>query len=248
MSQSNTAPLDTGALVEAAGRLGISLGPAELELYRRYADLLVLRNRAYNLTSITDPAGIAIRHIADSLALAAIWQPAAGNRVVDVGAGAGFPGLVLKILWPHIRLTLLESVGKKAGFLAEAVEQLGLAGVTVLAERAEDAARRPGMRGEFDLAVARAVSSLPVLAELLLPFCAVGGAMVAYKSGDAAREMDTARGAFRELGGGEPVIHPVDLPALSGHVLIQVPKVQPTPEKYPRRAGMPAKKPLLLPG
>lgn len=236
--------LDTALLRTASAELGVPLSDDQVELFERYAALLVQWNARVNLTSVDDPAGIAIRHFADSLAVAAIWQPAGPARAVDVGTGAGLPGLALKILWPRLQLTLVESVGKKAVFVDAVVRDLGLAGVSILAERAEDAAARPDQRERYDLALARAVAPLAVLAELTLPFCRVGGALIVHKSGDIATEVAAAGHAIATLGGDRTTITPVALPALAGHVLVRVEKVRPTPAEYPRRAGTPARRPL----
>ncbi|MFN8534265.1 MAG: 16S rRNA (guanine(527)-N(7))-methyltransferase RsmG [Dehalococcoidia bacterium] len=234
---------DRAALLSAVAPFGLLPEDAALEQLERYAGLLTTRNQTVNLTAIVDPVGIAVRHFADSLSVTCAVQPS--GRVVDIGAGAGFPGLVLKIVWPAISLTLIEATGKKAAFLAEIVRDLDLGGVTVMAERAEDAARRPSLRERFDLAVARAVAPLPVLAELMLPFVAVGGTAVAYKSGDLSEEIAAARQPIALLGGGAILGVPVEAPGLEGRSLVRIAKERPTQDAYPRRSGLPAKRPLV---
>jgi 16S rRNA (guanine527-N7)-methyltransferase len=164
---------------------------------------------------------------------------------VDVGSGAGLPGLPLKILLPHIQLTLIESAAKKAAFLRHVVAALGLAGVEVLVLRAEDAGRIPALREACDLAVARAVAALPVLAEYALPFLRPGGLLVALRGRAAGEDAAAAQGAIATLGGALRQIRQVDLPGMdSPRHLVVVEKVRPTPERFPRRAGIPAKRPL----
>jgi 16S rRNA (guanine527-N7)-methyltransferase len=162
-----------------------------------------------------------------------------------VGSGAGFPGLPLKIACPDLRLTLLEATGKKAEFLTEVVNRLGLTDVTVLNARAEQAGHDPAHRAAYDLAVARALAAMPVLAELTLPFVRPGGLVIAQKGEDPAAEVEAAQAAFHRLGGRLRRVLPVSLPGLAAaRHLVVVEKVAATPDRYPRRPGMPAKRPL----
>jgi 16S rRNA (guanine527-N7)-methyltransferase len=162
-----------------------------------------------------------------------------------VGSGAGFPGLPLKILYPDLELTLVESIGKKAGFLKAVTAALGLNDVLVQGERAELLGHMDAHRGRYDWAVARAVASLSVLAEYLLPFCRVGGRVIAMKGKRAAEEIDSALAAVEVLGGDQPALHPVQLPGADDtHYLVVINKVAETPLSYPRRPGLPAKHPL----
>ncbi len=162
-----------------------------------------------------------------------------------MGTGAGFPGLVLKILYPSMKLTLVESVGKKATFCQHMVDKLALGEVTVLSLRAEEAGQNPAHREKYDWAVARAVANLPVLAELLLPLVRVGGAMLAQKGESAPAEAQSAEKALKLLGGSLRQLIPVALPGVAEErTLVVVDKVAATPPAYPRRAGLPAKKPL----
>jgi 16S rRNA (guanine527-N7)-methyltransferase len=202
-------------------------------------------NERINLTTIVTPADIEIRHFLDSLTVATATGDLTGKRLIDVGTGAGFPGLPLKILYPDLQLTLVESVAKKTGFLEAVVAELGLEGITILAERAETLGQHPAHREQYDWAVARAVAALPVLVEYLLPFCRVGGAALAQKGQSAPGEVSEARRAMRLLGGGEPVLHTVELPGRAErHYLVVIPKTASTPASYPRSPGRPAKKPL----
>ncbi|GIW10623.1 MAG: ribosomal RNA small subunit methyltransferase G [Dehalococcoidia bacterium] len=224
--------------------LGLRLSASQLDQFEQYAALLVSWNQRLNLTRVVDPTGIAIRHLADSLAVAAVWQPAGPAMLVDVGSGAGLPGLPLKILWPALTLTLIEAVGKKAAFLEAVVGALGLSGVRVVAGRAEEAGQQPALREQFDLALARGVAPLPVLVELVLPLVRLGGQAVLHQSRTASAALATAQAAITLLGGSPATVYPAPLPALPHHDLVAIAKVAPTPAAYPRRPGLPAQRPL----
>ena len=248
-----------------AAALGIDLSPDQLAAFNRYRDTLLTANRRTNLTAITDPAAVELRHFIDSLTCLLAWPTVADRpvQVIDIGAGAGFPGLPLKLIRPHIALTLIDSVGKKTAFLADLIRRLNLAAATVLTARAEDLARQQAHREQYDVALARAVAPAPVLVEYALPFLRVGGRLIAQKT--AAKgpdELIACQQACVLLGGGPPRLVPVTLPtpagdtpgaapylaavqqALSGHTLLVVEKQHPTPARYPRRPGIPAKRPL----
>ena len=236
------------ALREDAQRLGIQLTDAQVARLDQLGAALREGNRRVNLTRITDPAEIETRHFLDSLsaALPLLDRLHAGEevRLVDVGSGGGMPGLPLKIAFPRLRVTLVESVLKKAEFLRQTLAQLGLSDVEVVAERAETAAREPAHRDGYDWATARALGSLPVVVELCAPFLAPGGLLVAQRSGDLDAELTHAAPAFKalHLWTRTPIF--LDLPSLPRHGLIIGEKYAPTPETYPRRPGMPRKKPL----
>lgn len=228
-----------------AASYDLALNPSQLAQFQRYGELLREWNARINLTAIDTPAEIEIRHFLDSLTVAVATGDLSGQRLIDVGTGAGFPGLALKILFPAMQLTLVESVAKKTLFLETVAAELGLQGVTILAERAETLGQQPAHREQYDWAVARAVAALPVLVEYLLPLCREGGSALAQKGESAPREVSEARKAIALLGGGEPVLHTVELPGREErHYLVVIPKVAPTPLAYPRRPGRPAKKPL----
>ena len=202
-------------------------------------------NTRVNLTAVRDPGEITIRHFLDSLTCATVTGDLNGRTLIDVGTGAGFPGLPLKILYPTLQLTLLDSVGKKTRFLQAVVDALNLSGVIVLNDRAEAIGQLPAHRERYDWAVARSVAELRVLVELLLPMCRVGGHALAQKGANAAAEIEAARYAITRLGGTTPQLSTVRLPDVEEpHHLILIPKISATDGRYPRRPGIPAKRPL----
>ncbi|MCA1644790.1 MAG: 16S rRNA (guanine(527)-N(7))-methyltransferase RsmG [Chloroflexi bacterium] len=236
------------ALLEGAARLDIELGEAQLAKLDQLGAALRNGNQRVNLTRIIDPAQIETRHFLDSLSAALPLldrlRQAQPLRLVDVGSGGGMPGLPLKIAFPHVRVTLIESVGKKAAFLRETVEQLGLADVEVIAARAELAGRDLEQRDAYDWATARGLAKLPVVVELCAPFLAPGGLLVAQRSGDLDTQLSQAAPAFKALHMWSRLPIELDLPGLAGHGLIVAEKYAPTPHAYPRRPGMPNKRPL----
>lgn len=226
--------------VVAATRLGLPLSAAQQAQFAAYERLLLVWNERLNLTAVRTPEAIRQRHFLDSLGCGVVLGQLNGRSLIDVGTGAGFPGLPLKLLYPQLQLTLVESVGKKAAFLETVVAELGLSDVTVVAERAEVLGQQPAFREQFDWAVARAVAPLRVLVEYLLPLCRVGGQVLAQKGERAAEEVAEAETAVSTLGGGNMRLQPAPL---EGH-LVLIDKLTPTPASYPRRAGMPGKRPL----
>jgi 16S rRNA (guanine527-N7)-methyltransferase len=229
-------------------RLGLVLDEAQLVCFQRYYRELLAWNERVNLTRIVDHAAVQVQHFLDSLTCALVLPAVArapSYAIVDVGTGAGFPGLPLKVLFPRAGLTLVESARKKAAFLQHVVEVLQFVGVEVLVARAEDAGREPEHREAYDLAVSRAVASLPTLAELCLPLVRVGGLFVAFKGRDAQEEVAAAAGALEALGGCLREVRPVHLPGMEGpRHLVVIAKTRPTPERFPRRPGIPKKRPL----
>lgn len=234
-------------LAHGAAGLGVRLDERQLEQFRRYGEALLEWNKRMNLTAITAWDEVQVKHFLDSLTVALAFSGGLpqGARLLDVGAGAGFPGIPLKIAFPGLRLALLEVTQKKASFLAHVVKELDLGDVQVIAERAEAAARRPEHREAYDVVVARALAPMAALAELTLPFCKPRGCLVAMKKGDIAEEVPGAQRAITLLGGRLREVKPVSAPGLEdGRVLVIVDKVSPAPAAYPRRAGLPAKRPL----
>ena len=237
-------------LAEGAKELGINLSAGQLEQFESYYRELTEWNQRANLTAITGYEETQVRHFLDSLTVCLPYQGmpeglAVVCRVVDVGSGAGFPGLPLKLAFPHLELHLIESVGKKTAFLEHICGALGLDKVTIHTGRAETLAREPELRDGFDLALVRGVARLSLLLEYALPFCRVGGRAVAHKHGGIESELAEAKNALAELGGREDGIFPVKLAGLTDNrVVAAFDKVAPTPERYPRRVGIPAKRPL----
>lgn len=225
----------------------MELTPHQLDLFEAYYRELADWNQRVNLTAITGYQEVQVKHFLDSLTVcqAVPVGPAVAMRVIDVGAGAGLPGLPLKLAFPNIHLALVESVGKKARFLEHLVATLSLSGVEVLTGRAEELAHQPRLRESFDLAVSRGVAKLPSLLEYTLPFCAPGGRVAVWKRGGIKEEIASAARALAALGGGTPKVYPVVLSALAdGRVLLAVQKSGLTPARYPRRPGIPDKRPL----
>ncbi|MBI5928134.1 MAG: 16S rRNA (guanine(527)-N(7))-methyltransferase RsmG [Chloroflexi bacterium] len=231
----------------AAQKFEVELSPNICEQLATYArEMLDWNENRANLTAITDPDAVETRHFLDSISLFRHIQIPQNARLIDVGTGAGFPGLVLKIIRPDIVLTLMDSVGKKTAFLSQMVEVLQLANVQVVTSRAEDAGRSKTHREKYDVVVARAVAHLPVLSEYLLPLCKVGGICVAMKGESAAKEINEATYALKTLGGKVVANHRVELPGVDeAHYLIVIEKIRSTPAQYPRQAGTPSKHPLL---
>ena len=229
-------------------KLGISLNRRQLEQFGSYYRELIKWNQRVNLTSITDYEEVQIKHFLDSLTVTlALEQMDSGSFcVIDIGAGAGFPGIPLKILLPEIKLVLLEATAKKTDFLHHLTGELGLSGVSIVTGRAESIAHEAQYREKFDLVLSRAVAPLSVLVELTLPFCAVGGRFIAQKKGLIAPELSSAGRAINLLGGSLREAKRIELEELSDErYLVIIDKVASTPAKYPRRPGIPAKRPLL---
>jgi len=202
-------------------------------------------NQKFNLTAIRDVESIRTKHFLDSYSCVLAWKANPPHRLVDVGTGAGFPGIPLKIIYPTMHVTLVESVGKKAMFCQHIVEKLGLEGVEVIQSRAEDLGQKPEHRESYDWAVARAVANLNILSEYLLPLVKLGGTMLAQKGETGPAEAQSAEKAMKILGGKLKQLIPVNLPGVvDDRYLVLVEKVAATPPKYPRKAGIPMKTPL----
>ena len=238
-------------LVRGARELGVELDARQLATFERYYRLLEATGSRSSVTAVRGYEAVQQRHFLESLALlpplreAGLLAPGRRERALDLGAGAGLPGLPLKIAAPQLELTLLEATARKADFLREAVHHLALDGVEVLVARAEDAARQATVRESYDLVVARAVAPLPVLLELALPFLRVGGALAAPKGSRAPQEVRRSERALDILGGELLSAAALAVPGAEHRPwLILVRKVAPTPEMYPRRPGIPAKRPL----
>ena len=238
-------------LIRGASQLGVELNDHQLDAFERYYRLLEAASARFNLTSVTGYEAVQQRHFLESLALlpplreVGSLAPGTRDRVLDLGAGAGLPGLPLKIAVPELDLTLLEATGRKAAFLREVVADLAMEQVEVLTGRAEDVARQPDRRAAYDLVVARAVASLPALLELALPFLRIGGVLAAPKGSRARQETARSERALDLLGGRLVSLAPLAVPGAEHEPrLVLVRKVAGTPEEYPRRAGLPTKRSL----
>lgn len=232
-------------LKKAAEEFSLELSDRMLEQFELYYKLLVEWNEKINLTAITEPHEVAIKHMIDSLSCLDDKVFKEGASVIDVGTGAGFPGLPIKIFRPDIKLTLLDSLNKRIKFLQEVADRLELADVTCIHARAEEGARNKALREKFDVAVSRAVARLPVLAEYCMPFVKVGGSFVALKGMRFAEEAEDGKKAIKTLGGRECKAVPVKLPELDDkRAVLYIPKIKATPKAYPRKAGTPDKNPL----
>lgn len=241
-------------LKASAKQLGLPLSVQQLNAFQLYYEELVEWNGRFNLTAITEYEQVQIRHFADSLScLVAIRQErpvpeGRGLRCIDVGSGAGFPGIPIKIYCPQMKVVLLEATGKKVDFLQHVIARLGLKEIDVIKARAEELANEAAHREQYDLVVARAVAELPVLAEYTLPFCRLGGMVIAQKGARAQEEAQLAQHAVSMLGGQMRRVIPIELRGLAeARNLVVIDKTARTPAKYPRRPGMPAKYPLAPP-
>ena len=210
-----------------------------------YEKELIEWNQKFNLTAIRDSESIRTKHFLDSFSCVLAWKAVPPECVIDVGTGAGFPGIPLKILYPNMKLTLVESVGKKAMFCQHIVSVLGLENVDVIHTRAEDLGQDPRHRETYDWAIARAVAQLNVLSEYLIPLIKIGGRMLAQKGESGPAEAQSAEKAMTLLGGKLEQLIPVHLPGVADdRYLVVVEKVAATPPKYPRKPGIPTKQPL----
>lgn len=223
--------------------IGIELTDSQLNAFETYYDMLIDRNKVMNLTAITEFDEVMDKHFLDSVYLFRSIKLEADYKLIDIGTGAGFPGIPLKIVFPELKITLLDSLNKRVGFLNDLIEELNLNDIEAIHGRAEDIARNKAYRASYDIAVSRAVANLSTLSEYCLPFVKIGGKFVSYKSGDCADEVDNAKAAIQLLGG---KINKIDEFSYSNNSrsFIVIDKVMNTSNKYPRKAGLPSKKPL----
>ena len=223
----------------------IHLSARQITALSTYEKELLEWNQKFNLTAIRDTESIRTKHFLDSFSCVLAWKTAPPSQLIDVGTGAGFPGIPLKILYPNLKLTLVESVGKKAMFCQHIVSVLGLEQVDVIQSRAEDLGQNMQHREQYDWAVARAVANLNVLSEYLIPLVRVGGAILAQKGESGPAEAQSAEEAMKLLGGKLKQLIPVNLPGVADdRYLVVVEKVAATPPRYPRKPGIPMKQPL----
>jgi 16S rRNA (guanine527-N7)-methyltransferase len=231
---------------EVQNLLGLRLTSRQLAMMSLYEQELLTWNARFNLTAIRETETIRSKHFLDSLSCLTALREAPPSSLIDIGTGAGFPGIPLKIVIPNVKLTLVESVAKKAEFCQRVVDILKLDGVQVLTARAEEVGQMSQHRQQYDWAIARAVAAMPVLVEYLLPLVRVGGRILAQKGESGPAEAQVAEYAIRVLGGCLRQIYPVSLPGVvDERYLVVIDKVAATPPLYPRRVGLPAKKPLV---
>lgn len=236
---------DTSGFRKDLQEIQVQMTDLQMNQFIRYYEMLVEWNGFMNLTGITEYEEVMKKHFIDSLSLTRIFDTSRECRVIDVGTGAGFPGLALKIAFPWMEITLLDSLNKRLQFLDAVIAELGLDGVHTLHGRAEDYARPGQIREQFDLCVSRAVAHLASLSEYCLPFVKLGGCFVSYKSEKVSEELEISKNAIFLLGG--KIINTEEFTLPDSDIfrsLICVKKVQPTSKKYPRKAGMPTKQPI----
>lgn len=232
-------------LIEGANSVGVKISQEEASLFGKYLDLLLDWNKKINLTAIIDPEEIVVKHFIDSIVLVPYLIKYDKLSILDVGTGAGFPGIPLKIVMPGINVVLLDSLNKRVLFLDTVIKELGLSGISAVHGRAEDFAKQTGYREAFDIVTSRAVAKLSILSELCLPFVKVGGKFVSYKGAKADEEIKEAQNAIKILGGRISDLAEIVLPGLDDkRALIYVEKNNRTPVNYPRKAGTPEKRPL----
>ena len=236
---------ETAYIIDEMHKLGVSLTEQQSEQLYEYYRLLVEWNSFMNLTGITEFSEVVQKHFVDSLSIVKVNNMNDVDNLIDVGTGAGFPGLPLKIVFPHLKVTLLDSLNKRIDFLNAVIEKTGLTGIETIHGRAEDFAK-PGLKREiYDLCVSRAVANLATLSEYCLPYVKIGGEFIPYKSGEVADELQDAKSAVFLLGGKVESCENFDLPGSDIHrSLVRIKKVGGCPKKYPRKAGMPSKVPL----
>lgn len=224
-------------------RLGIELSEEQIWQFLTYYEMLVEKNKVMNLTAITDFDEVIEKHFLDSISLIKVCDTSKNISVLDMGTGAGFPGIPLKIAFPNLKITLADSLNKRVLFLQEVIEELGLSDIEAVHGRAEDLANNKEYREQYDLVVSRAVANLSTLSEYCLPFVKIGGMFISYKSGECDEEVLNAKSAIFLLGGNLKDVTKFEL-GESGRSFISIEKAKGTPKKYPRKAGMPSKDPI----
>jgi len=225
--------------------LGIQLSEQQIKQFLKYYELLIEWNEFINLTAITDYDEVMKKHFVDSLTLIKVFDVSKSKSVIDVGTGAGFPGLALKIAFPNLKVTLLDSLNKRIKFLDEVINQLGLTDIETIHGRAEDFAKQGKLREKFDLCVSRAVANLSSLSEYCIPFVKIGGEFISYKSEKIVEELESAIKAITILGGKYEKTNDFYLPQSDMYRnLVVIRKIKETPKKYPRKSGIPTKEPI----
>lgn len=232
-------------LKDSAAKMGIELFDLQLEQFDTYYEMLVEKNKVMNLTAITELEEVVQKHFLDSISLIKVEKLNQDISIIDLGTGAGFPGIPLKIAFPELEICLADSLNKRVLFLNEVIEELGLKKISAVHGRAEELARQKGYREQFDLCVSRAVANLSTLSEYCLPFVKVGGKFISYKANEVEEEIKQAEYALEVLGGACVDIQKFQLPdSEMNRAFVIIEKKKRTPATYPRKAGTPSKKPL----
>ncbi len=237
--------MNDNLLRDKAKEIGIDLTDLQVDQFDKFYQMMVEWNKVMNLTGITEYGEVVEKHFIDSLSIVKIIDINEVSAIIDVGTGAGFPGIPLKIAFPHLKITLLDSLNKRIKFLNEVINETGLDNISTIHGRAEDFAKQDEYREQFDLCVSRAVANLATLSEYCLPYVKVGGKFVSYKSGEIDEEVENSKTAVRVLGGKISKIEKFQLQGTDiGRSFVEIKKVKNTGKKFPRKAGLPAKEPI----
>jgi 16S rRNA (guanine527-N7)-methyltransferase len=232
-------------LREGANQLGIALSERQIEQFISYKKLLIEWNEKINLTAITEDKEVITKHFLDCLTVNKVLDMSSVDNLLDIGTGAGFPGMVIKIAFPHIQVTLVDSLNKRIVFLEEVIKQLGLQEILCIHGRAEDIGKKKDFREKFTVCASRAVANLAVLGEYTLPFVKIGGYLIALKGQNVHEEMEIGERSVEILGGAIEEIIDTQVPFTDlNHNVVKIKKISPTPKRYPRKAGEPTKNPL----
>lgn len=232
-------------LVNLCDMFHVKLSNGQVDQFNRYYELLVKKNEVMNLTAITDYHEVCLKHFADSISLSQYYDMSSVDSLIDVGTGAGFPGIPLKILFPNLNVTLLDSLNKRLLFLEDVIDELDLDNIKTVHSRAEEAGRMKNLREHYDLCVSRAVANLSTLSEYCLPLVKVGGNFISYKAGEVEDEINSAKHAIKKLGGKIKSVEEFSLPDSDiSRSFVIIEKVNETSNLYPRKPGTPNKKPL----
>lgn len=236
---------DVSKFLNLLSAFELSLNQMQIDKFMKYYELLIEWNQYINLTAITEFDEVCLKHFIDSLSLSKVVDCTKDDTIIDIGTGAGFPGIPLKIVFPNLKITLLDSLGKRVKFLNEIIEKLSLEKIEAIHGRAEDYAKSELYREKYDICVSRAVSNLSVLSEYCIPYVKVNGFFISYKSEKVSEEIKTAQRAVKVLGG--KIYHQEEFILPNSDIyrnLIMIQKVEHTPQKYPRKAGIPSKEPI----
>lgn len=228
---------------QGLAELGLSLTQTQKDQFSTYYEMLIEKNKVMNLTAITEYDEVVEKHFLDSISLCRVTKLDAPRKIIDLGTGAGFPGIPLKIAFPELEITLVDSLNKRILFLQDVIRELDLKNISATHERAENIANHPDYREKFDLCVSRAVANLSTLSEYCIPFVKVGGQFISYKSAECDEEVAAAKNAISILGGELQDVSKFQL-GESGRAFVVIDKVRQTKKKYPRKAGTPSKEPL----